>query len=425
MESLLQIMNWYNDMSRGNPLLAMMLVPLVGGLIYTLKGLPLQMWKLIVRQTTVTMTMNNIPYDFNSYAFIAFDRWFINQKTKSLSRNFFLFSNYVRNNYTSGTGDDYRIGVGVGTHFFRQGWRLYWFTKTKLPSTGSEREKEEMLIRTFGFTTNAFTNLIDELNVIERGKLGTKVFTWNGTSWGEPRYVQFNHLDKHTMDMAVKESIVEKLTRFYQNKEWYRERGLTYKTSFLLYGPPGTGKTTLAKLTAGHFEKSLFILDLTECTNKTLKEALNTVAKGSIVLMEDIDQMGGAVLDREAKQEMSLMEAMSGSLLTMSGLLNALDGIIPLDDVVLMATTNHPEKLDAAIRRKSRIDNEVLIDNLTEVEIARYVHQMYGVDVTLPVLVLPGCEVENAFKENAESVDGFILDITQRSDKRKIGVKNT
>ncbi len=92
-------------------------------------------------------------------------------------------------------------------------------------------------------------------------------------------------------------------------------------------------------------------------------------------------------------------------------------------------TTNHPEDLDPAIRRKSRIDNEYEIGLLTGLEIYNYMVLMYDDFDLHPAqdeirrfltnskLTLEGCEVENAFKENPEDPEAFVSDVCQRSGK--------
>jgi chaperone BCS1 len=41
--------------------------------------------------------------------------------------------------------------------------------------------------------------------------------------------------------------LLEDIEHFNNSEEWYLERGIPYKKSFLFYGPPGTGKTSIIK----------------------------------------------------------------------------------------------------------------------------------------------------------------------------------
>jgi SpoVK/Ycf46/Vps4 family AAA+-type ATPase len=276
-----------------------------------------------------------------------------------------------------------------------------------------------------------FRDLVDLFN--EKKGASDEIFIHrfgSDKTWEEVGKIPMRDVDTFCMNEDQKRDILKKITDFTNRREWYRKKGLTYKTSFLFYGPPGTGKTTLAKLLASHFRKDVYLIDLSQHSNNSLIEALSSIKPGSIVLMEDVDQAGGAVKDRKKKKE--LTEAISDSLspLTMSGMLNAFDGVVGLDNVIVIMTTNHPEDLDEAVRRKSRIDNDYLIGELTNKEIAPYMKLMYELDdletqrfmlsVHSEEWELPGCEVENAFKENPDDPEAFVRELARRNHVKRL-----
>jgi chaperone BCS1 len=428
MDWIAEIISHYNVITKANPLVATLLIPIVGGLMYYLKNAPRALWSLIMRYTTVTMALNNAGYDGNVDAYHAFDRWFMQSGYKRFSRNFFMFRQY--NGYKDDVVKAYRLGIGNGVHYFFYSYRFFWFRKGRLESSGSEREKEEIRIFTFGWNHNVFEELVGLFNKKTENKSTITIHTYsqaNG-SWNEFADVPIRDINTFCMNQDLRNEIIAKLQHFIGNREWYRKKGLTYKTSYLFYGPPGTGKTTLARLLAGNFRRDIYMLDLNALSNTGLVNALSSVKPGSFVLIEDIDQAGGAVRNREKKkgEAVTLMDAMSemGNM-TMSGFLNAFDGVAALDDVIIITTTNHPEDLDPAVRRKSRIDNEYLIDELTQVEVFQYFEQMYDEAteeqhtralsfLSKNEIRLPGCEVENAFKENPDSPIGFLSVVHSR-----------
>lgn len=431
-------MNWindiishYNEITRMNPLVATIAIPVIGGLLYYLKSLPGIIWNWFLRMTTVTMNLNNTGWDGNIDAYNTFDKWFMESGYKRFSRNFFMFRQYKRESDANESYKPYRVGVGKGIHFFFYAGRFFWFRKGDLDSSGSERQKEEIVIRTLGWNSSAFESLVDLFNINRAGANVVQIHTFNTSdrSWTEVGVLPHKNIYAFCMNKEQKADIIDKMERFISRRDWYRSKGLTYKTSFMFHGPAGTGKTSLAKLLASHFKRDIYVLDLSMMSNRMLDTAISTVKPGSFLLMEDIDQAGNAVRNREQKKEGSSVDDLMTELgsmggLTMSGMLNAFDGVVSLDNLIVVMTTNHIEDIDPAVRRKSRIDNEYLIDNLTPVEVCDYIQLMYELDETsakdlVEPLVsnewsMPGCEVENAYKDYSEDPNGFVEELLKR-----------
>jgi len=419
------VMQSYYAATKESPLLATAALPVLGGLMYAVRNLPQQLWEAVKRQLLVRLTLNNAGWDGNQDAFHAFDRWFMQSGYKRWSRRFFLFRHYERE---SGPKDQFfRIGIGNGTHFFIHEGKLFWFTKGNLDSSGSERQKEEITVSTFGRNSRAFDSLVDMFNQPrERGGAIT-VHNWStkDSSWEERQDVLPRKLSTVCISEKNRTDILKRIDEFTENKAKYRRKGLTYKLSMIFTGPPGTGKSTLCKSVAGHYAKDLYLLDLASMTNKSLLNALTTVKPGSIVLIEDVDGAGNAVKDRTDEKQ-DLVTMLDIQELTLQGVLNAIDGVISLDNVLIFMTTNHPEKLDAAFQRKGRIDYHYVIDNMTKTEIQDYMKIMYDDHPSIQNMLsalnhvgrsdlwLPGCEVENAYKENMEDPLGFVDELLVR-----------
>lgn len=432
-------MNWitevfrqYNAATQANPLLATMILPVVGGLMFFMKDVPKKLWDTLVRYTTVTMWLNNAGYDGNLDAYNMFDKWFMQSGYGKYSRSFFMFRQYRDDMFADETiYKPYRLGVGDGYHFFFYKRKFFWFSKGKLESGGSEKQKEEIMLRTFGWKQSAFQELVELFNMKKGGADDVFIHKFDSAnkSWEQVGKVPLRDISTFCMNEETKAEILNKIVQFTKRRDWYRKKGLTYKESFLFLGPPGTGKTTLCKLLAAYFKKDLYVIDLTDHTNASLVDALAKIKPGSFVLMEDVDQAGGAVKDRSKKKEL-VDVVMDMNCLTMSGFLNAFDGVVALDNIIVLMTTNRPDDLDAAVRRKSRINNEYLIDLLSTKEIWNYARLMYELDDKYlspdPTVLtflnsdlrLAGCEVENAFKENPDDVVAFLNDVTGRMGKQ-------
>uniref|UniRef100_A0AAU7PH45 AAA-family ATPase n=1 Tax=Burkholderia phage vB_BgluM-SURPRISE13 TaxID=3159457 RepID=A0AAU7PH45_9VIRU len=432
MNWIVEVFRQYNAATQANPLLATMILPIVGGLMYFMKDVPKKVWDFIVSYSTVTMWLNNAGYDGNLDAYNMFDKWFMQSGYGRFSRSFFMFRQYRDDMFADETVyKPYRLGVGDGWHFFFYKRRFFWFNKGKLESGGSEKQKEEIMLRTFGWKQSAFQELVELFNTKKGGADDVFIHKFDATnkSWEQVGKVPLRDISTFCMNEDIKAEILNKITEFTNRRDWYRKKGLTYKESFLFLGPPGTGKTTLCKLLAAYFKKDLYVIDLTDHTNASLVDALAKIKPGSFVLMEDVDQAGNAVKDRNKKKELVDM-VMDMNCLTMSGFLNAFDGVVGLDNIIVLMTTNRPDDLDSAVRRKSRINNEYLIDEIGTKEIWAYATLMYELDdkILQPhpgVLAflnsdirLPGCEVENAFKENPESLSDFLTEIAARGNER-------
>lgn len=433
MNWITQVLNTYNEITRTNPLVATLALPLIGGIMFYLKDVPKKLLELLVEYTTVTMSLNNAGYDGNLDAYNAFDKWFMQSGYRRFSKKFFMFRQYKDDLFAEETYKPYRLGIGNGLHMFFYKGKFFWFTKERLESGGSEKLKEEISIYAFGWNFRVFEDLVDLFNE-KRGMTGEVMvhhFNREARSWEEVGKLPQRNIDTFCMNAELKADIINKITEFLGRREWYRRKGLTYKITSLFQGPPGTGKTTLVKLLAVHFKRDLYVLDLADQTNASLPDALSKIKPGSFLLLEDVDQAGGAVKNRKKKKELAdVMADMNLNLLTMSGYLNAFDGVVSLDNLIIFKTTNCPEDLDEAVKRDRRIDHEFTIGELTSKEIWTYMLQMYELDENnLPAnavvlsflnsdIRLPGCQVENAFIDHPEDHRAFLEKIVQRANAR-------
>lgn len=152
----------------------------------------------------------------------------------------------------------------------------------------------------------------------------------------------------------------------------------------MFYGPPGTGKTSVVSALAAHFGLSIYLVNLAGFNDRTLMKAVNEIATNSVLLFEDIDCMksSNARAPSTSTPDHGALDA--GSLkggvqtregaetvgdkngVTLSGLLNALDGFYAPTNVLFMMTTNRMEALDEALLRPGRIDYRLYMGKATE-----------------------------------------------------------
>lgn len=169
--------------------------------------------------------------------------------------------------------------------------------------------------------------------------------------------------EKLTMDSEIKDFIFRDLERFVKRKEYYRKVGKAWKRGYLLYGPPGTGKSSLIAAMANYLKFDVYDLELTgvEC-NSDLRKLLMGIANRSILVVEDIDcSVEFQDRDSEKDEEEDPSTSRRRRLVTLSGLLNFIDGLWSScgDERIIIFTTNRKEKLDEALLRPGRMDVHV------------------------------------------------------------------
>ncbi len=166
----------------------------------------------------------------------------------------------------------------------------------------------------------------------------------------------------------------ERLNIFINYPEWYEERGIPHTLGVMLHGIPGAGKTSTIKAVAKDTNRHIFNLSLRPYT--TCKQLTNlfydenvTVSNsdGSIqnyriplnkrvYVIEDIDCLTDVVLDRGTVVN---QKQNHNEVLTLSFLLNLLDGVLETPGRILIITSNYPERIDKALIRPGRIDVKV------------------------------------------------------------------
>src|SRR5690606_31944655 len=124
-----------------------------------------------------------------------------------------------------------------------------------------------------------------------------------------------------------------------------------------LEGIPGSGKTSTTISIAADLQMNICIINLNNVDDESFSEAMNEVPPRSIILLEDAD-CAIASGSREKNKEGSMMNLNQpeNSKLSLSGLLNAIDGVASPDGTIIFITTNHIDKIDPALLRPGRID---------------------------------------------------------------------
>jgi cell division protease FtsH len=158
---------------------------------------------------------------------------------------------------------------------------------------------------------------------------------------------------------------VKEIVDFLKYPERYMELGAKIPKGLLLVGPPGTGKTLLAKAVAGEASVPFFSVSgsgfiemfvgvgasrIRDLFEKAKKEA------PSIIFIDEIDAIG------KSRASGGQMGGNDEREQTLNQLLAEMDGFGTDTPVIVLAATNRPEILDAALLRAGRFDRQVLVD---------------------------------------------------------------
>ncbi|KAJ6518922.1 P-loop containing nucleoside triphosphate hydrolase protein [Mycena sanguinolenta] len=175
------------------------------------------------------------------------------------------------------------------------------------------------------------------------------------------------------LDPGMSELLVDDARDFLASKEWYAARGIPFRRGYLLYGAPGSGKTSIISSIAGELGLDVYIVSLSRAgmDDSALGELISNLPEKCIALMEDIDAAFTQNLNRDAgatdapatddgkPPPPGAPPAPPTSRLSLSGLLNALDGVAAQEGRILYATTNKCMALDPALVRPGRMDLRV------------------------------------------------------------------
>lgn len=288
---------------------------------------------------------------------------------------------------------------GFGVHFFVYRKRLFKITRSSNGSDSSVIFKETLTIKALTRDKSIIESLIEEVypsfSEIENK---TVVFRWSksGSYWNKIR-VTARPWESVRLNSEISSKIEKALLNYSTNRTWYLANGLPHKLTILLKGEPGTGKTSLIRAVAARTKKDLYVFNIANMKDEDFQLALENKNPGGILCFEDVDVSKGATSREHSNRED----------VSLSTLLNSLDGIIPLDDTIVFLTTNHPETLDPALCRPGRIDLNLTLPDLEPDQVSKFVMSAFGKDYTTNKSY-KGCDLHSALMENIGNYDSFI-----------------
>lgn len=216
------------------------------------------------------------------------------------------------------------------------------------------------------------------------------------------------------------------------------------KFTMLLHGKPGCGKSSIIKAISNYMEyhvievklaniktdnelRSLFFnQEITTIKDDKTVRQIGIPSNKRLFILEDIDADNEVVFtrsstnnekkekkeDEEKKEEKKeKKKEKNTSSVTLSGILNILDGVLQMDGSIVIMTTNHPEKLDPALIRPGCISMNLKLDCMTTKNALMLIRQYYtDWDVEIPNEIFTPASIE-AFcrlSKNKEELQSYL-----------------
>jgi len=155
----------------------------------------------------------------------------------------------------------------------------------------------------------------------------------------------------------VKEELKEAVEWPLKNPEVFKRLGIQPPKGILLIGPPGCGKTMLARAVATESEANFISIKGPEVFSKWVGESERAIrevfrkarmASPAVIFFDEVDSL--VPRRRLGYGDSGVTERVISQLLT------EMDGIIPLEDIIVIAATNRPDIVDPAVLRPGRFD---------------------------------------------------------------------
>lgn len=337
-----------------------LLLMIIGGISVYLRAIPMRIWQWLEEQITLSITIKD-----DDAAFYWVKEWFLEQQFLKRIRRLDVD--------TTLHGQNVALIPAPGQHWFWRAGRPFQvgFYRTEDDHSASLRRRESLIFRTLGRKQVVLRQLVNEVAECHRRKAGVHSYLyvfndgWTRVEAYVPRLLQ-----SVVLKPGEKERLMEDITLFRKSRKRYRDLGVPYHRGYLFYGPPGTGKTSIVSALAGEFGMSIYAINLAQFNDRSLAGAMNELEQNSVILFEDIDCMKSGDAHTRADEDVLREKATAGkddrNGVTLSGLLNLLDGFSAPDNVLFVMTSNQIEALDPALLRPGRIDFRLFLGHATE-----------------------------------------------------------
>ncbi|KAF4983528.1 hypothetical protein FZEAL_1063 [Fusarium zealandicum] len=308
----------------------------------------------------------------------------------------------------------------MGTHFFRYENRILSLTRQTDNGGGLSlvpRSAEMIIVSCLGRDATVLKRLIFNARIeyLEREKERTSIYRAaksydDDMSWIKCMSKTTRPLSTVVLDESDKQRLVKDLQRYLnpQTKHWYATRGIPYRRGYLFSGPPGTGKTSLTLAAAGLMGLDIYMINLDSplLSEDNLASLFQNLPRSCLVLLEDIDATRLTHARNAESGDTSAGPKKNGrrGRISLSGLLNVIDGVGAQEGRVLVMTSNHTENIDAALLRPGRVDFSIKFGLATPEAAADIFAQIHDV----PYSKAPAAQARKAISDKPATESALV-----------------
>lgn len=327
-----------------------------------------------------------------------------------------LDSEIVSNNDSLGSKNTEALSIGYDTNAYYFSWRygLLIIKRQEVEKKSLYLETDVIKVKFFGFTKNVINKFLYDITPSSVSL--PKVYKQTDGYWADAGIIR-------DVSMPVSQSFdafQHDISNFLKSRKLYETYKRVYKRGYLLYGPPGTGKTSMVLYIARTLGLDIYTVDNPSSLNIfNIKE----IKRPSIVLIEDVDmtELGSSrnlhnIVDNNALSQTDYIDygndddndedndddnaIAKNDIQNKTGeiaqydskndlfnslkepairhFMNLMDGVVNVDGLIIVFTTNRAECLDGALLRSGRIDKKIYVSYLEPSDCLKFYNQFFG-----------------------------------------------
>lgn len=403
-EYLMNIYKTYSEFTSSNQMLGAVVAGLIMSAgVFLFRSIPKKIYTLIYNRTVTSIQFNSQVDWQQKEACKILLSWANQYKTLFYSRSSLpTFMQHINPNNHEEANSVMSLGLGIGKSLIKYKNNFYIVNVDLQKASETMTFNFNVSLRCFWFQSQNLQSILMEL-FEHKDDNALSIHEWN-RDWSRTN-VPHRQINTAITTDNIGEKIIDICRDFINDKDWYYKTGISYKLGICLYGSPGTGKTSLVKAMATELKRSLYSLNIATTTDSSFINAVRAIPAGSILSLEDIDCAVSSAA-REVSSDKNKENNGKDPSLSLSTILNVLDGVVPLNNIIIVMSTNHVDKIDPAILRKGRSDYMIEIKPLDTDAVSRFSQFVYGQPISFKGNI-KGCDLQHLIIEHKKNFYDF------------------